>query len=54
MPPDTLENVRCWYSRLLYSNPLANSIFIETSDFVSSTDSFIMLDAKLLKPDLEL
>ena len=27
-----LENVDCWYSRLLYSNLLATSIFIETPE----------------------
>ena len=30
MPQTPLENVDCWYSRLLYSNLLATSIFIET------------------------
>ena len=29
-PKTPLENVDCWYSRLLYSNLLATSIFIET------------------------
>ena len=29
-PQTPLENVDCWYSRLLYSNLLATSIFIET------------------------
>ena len=28
-PKTPLENVDCWYSRLLYSNLLATSIFIE-------------------------
>ena len=32
MPQTPLENMDCWYSRLLYSNLLATSIFIETPE----------------------
>ena len=33
-PPTPLENMDCWYSRSLYSNLPATSIFIETPALV--------------------